>query len=86
MTELHEKLSFYVIELLSVYQTEIVGLLNLTLTLYETTKIWILTKLKAFVYLKIGVALLYMTILGTPSSAANKDMVSKIWTNGDKIF
>ena len=27
-----------------------------------------------------------MQILGTSNSAANKDMVSKIWTNEDKII
>ena len=25
-------------------------------------------------------------ILGSPSSAADKDMITKIWTNGDTIF
>ena len=28
----------------------------------------------------------YMPILGSPNSAANKDMMLKIWTNGDKII
>ena len=28
----------------------------------------------------------HIAILGSSSSAANKDMMSEIWTNGDKIF
>ena len=28
----------------------------------------------------------YMPILGFSNSAANKDMMSKIWTNGDTII
>ena len=27
-----------------------------------------------------------MSILGSSNSAAAKDMMSKIWTNGDRIF
>ena len=28
----------------------------------------------------------HMPILGSSNSAANKDVMSKIWTNGDTIF
>ena len=32
------------------------------------------------------IPLLDMPILGSSNSAANQDMMSKIWTNGDTIF
>ena len=48
---------------------------------------------KTFLYVKSLPTLLHtsillpqMPILGSSNSAANKDMMSKIWTNGDTII